>query len=113
MGCLFGSVDLFYVFPVFGITSDKILDYSVSAEDEEMVYQAVEEMTVMGDNNQASFILHQILFQYVEGNYVKIVGRFVENEKIRLLLKNSQKIKASFFPSGQPRNGGVKHIVGE
>ncbi len=78
-----------------------------------MLHEAVKEVAVVRDDNKASLILLEVFLQNVERNDVKVVGGLVENEKVRLLHQNRQKIEPSAFPSAKSRNLIVQHIVRE
>ena len=57
-----------------------------------MVYQFVQEMSVVRYNDQRAAELLQVLFKDVQGDDVKVVGRLVENQQVRLLHEDRKQV---------------------
>ena len=78
-----------------------------------MVYQTVQEMTVMRHYYQRAFVLLQILFQYFQGHDVKVVGRLVQDEEVGLLHQDGKQVQAPAFTTGKAFHRIVEHVVGK
>ena len=48
----------------------------------------VQKVAIMRDDNNGAFVAVQILFQPIDGTDIQVVGWFVEEEHIRLGVKN-------------------------
>src|SRR3546814_1077734 len=44
--------------------------------------QAVEEVTIVADEDEGAFVVVQHLFQQVEGLHIEIVGRLVQHQQV-------------------------------
>ena len=64
-----------------------------------MIYQTVQEMPVMSNDDQAALEFQQILFKNIEGYYIQVVGRLVQYQQVRILQKDSQQVQTPFFSS--------------
>ena len=78
-----------------------------------MVGHPVEEVPVVGDDDQGAFEVEQVFFQDVEGQDVQVVGRFVEDQQVGLLDQDGEQVEPAAFAAGEAGDGVVPHIVGE
>ena len=86
---------------------------TVSAEDEQVVYKFVKEMTVVGYYDKRSSELLQVFFKNVQCNDIQVIGRLVENQQVRLLHKDSQQIQTSFLTAAELLDLVVEHLMRE
>ena len=78
-----------------------------------MVHEPVEEMPVVGYDDECTAEFLQILFQYVEGDDVEIVRRLVHHQEVRLLHQYGEKVEPALFASAESADLAVEHIVRE
>ena len=71
-----------------------------------MVHNLVHEVTVVADYDDASGEVLQILFEHFKRLYVKVVGRLVEYEEVRIAHQYGAQIELAFLSSAQ-----LVHIV--
>ena len=64
----------------------------------------VKKITVMSDNNDRTFVVHQKCFQPGCRIHVKVVGRFVEQKNVRFRQKKASEGHAGFLTAGKQRN---------
>ena len=64
-----------------------------------MIYQTVQEMPVMSDDNQAALEIQQVLFKNIESYNIQVIGRLVQYQQVRILQKDSQQVQTPFFSS--------------
>ena len=64
-----------------------------------MIYQTVQEMPVMSNDDQAALEIQQVLFKNIEGYYIQVVGGFVQYQQVRILQKDCQQVQTPFFSS--------------
>ena len=67
-----------------------------------MLHGPVEEMAVVADNYQAAAVAGEILFEYVQGHDVEVVGRLVENQQIRIPHQYGEQVEPAPFATGEP-----------
>ena len=65
------------------------------------ICRAVQEKAVMGYHNDSSRITAQIIFQPFNGLYIQMVGRFIQQQEIRFLQKQTDHCDFSLFASGK------------
>ena len=104
---------LLYELTVFAVASDEVLHETVPAEYEKMVHQLVEEMAVVRYYYQRAAELLQIFFKYVERHDVKVVGRLVKNQQVRLLHQDRKQVETAFFSSAELLYLVVQHFMRE
>src|SRR5690606_25462009 len=74
---------------------------------EHPVHNIVEEVTVVGYENDVTGIIDQMLFKPRDAFRVKVVGRFVKHQDFRLVEKQTAQSHAAFLTTGQIRHGAV------
>ena len=104
---------LLYEFPVLAVCAGEVLYHTISAEYEQMVCKPVEEMSVVGDDDKCPVEFLQVFFKYVQGDNVKVVGRFIHDEHIGLLHQNGQQVQPAFLSSAQLFDLVVEHVMRE
>ena len=67
----------------------------------------------MGDNDHHAGKMIEIIFQDLQGLDIQIVGRFVQDQDIRVLHQDPQQIQPPLFPAGQLADGGVLLVAVE
>ena len=67
----------------------------------------VEEVTVVGDDQDGTGIITQVMFQPVDGFSVEMVRRFVEQDEIRLGQQQAGERDAALFTAGEIVNRSI------
>ena len=109
--CLEGGFIFLDVLPVLAVAADKILDDTVAAENEEMVHEPVQEMTVMRNYDESAVEFLQVLLQDVQGHDVQVVGRLIQDQQIRLAHQDGQQVEPPLFPAGKLADAVVQHVM--
>ena len=78
-----------------------------------MVDDAVEEVAVVGDDQEGALEVEEVFLEDVEGDDVEVVGGFVEDEQVGLLHQDGEQVEPSFFAAGEFADGVVQHVVRE
>src|SRR5690606_23067855 len=84
---------------VVGVISREILDFSIPLEHKEMVHDLVHEIAVVGNDDQTAWEIQEKALQYVQGDNVQIIGRFVQDQKIGILDQHGAEVEAFAFPA--------------
>ena len=84
---------------VLGIVAGKIIYVAITVEDQQMVYDLVHEVTVVTDNDDTSFEIHEIFLKYLQGGNVEIVRRLIKNQKVGIGHERYAELQPSAFPS--------------
>ena len=105
---LFFLVLLLGLFPItiVGIVAREIADITLAFEHQQVVYYLVHEIAVVTHHNHASLEVLQVFFQYLKGNDVQIVGRFVEHQEVRITHQDRTKVQTTLFATAE-----LVHIV--
>ena len=70
-------------------------------------------MTVVRYDDKRSAELLEILLKDVEGHDIEVVGRLVENQKVRLLHQDGEQVEPALFTSAEFLYLVVEHLVRE
>src|SRR5690606_39779460 len=76
-----------------------------------MIYNAVNKITVVRYNDKAALKLLQKILQYGQSRKVKIVGRLIKNQEIRVLVKDVHEVQPPFLPARQFGNWTVLRLI--
>ena len=69
----------------------------LSPEHPDMFHQAIHEITIMADNDQAAREIQEKFFQNLQAVYVEIIGRLVQDQKIGIGHQYLQQMQSLFF----------------
>ncbi len=72
----------------------------------------VEEMPIVGNHDQRALVTHQELAEPVDRVEVEVVGRFVEQERLRMSEERLRQQHADFLPTLQLAHLPLVHLVG-
>ena len=86
---------------VFAVTALEENDLRVAFESEDVRRDAVEEPTVVRDDYRTTCEIVQTFFQRTQRVHVDVVGRFVEQQYVALLLECEGQVQAVAFPARQ------------
>ena len=76
-----------------------------------MAYEPVQEMSVVGHDDERALEFEQVLLEYVQRHDVQVVSRLVENEQVRVLHQYGKQVEPSFFAARELADLSGKHIV--
>ena len=61
----------------------------------------IQKIAVMGNHQHAALVNGQIVFKPLQGLHVEVVGRFIQQEQIRLLQQQARQTKARLFAAAE------------
>src|SRR5690606_21320128 len=100
LGCLYAQ-SLSVVGFIFLIVALEEHDLGIAFERQNVRGDAVEEPTVVTDDQHGAGEFEQGILQGAEGFNVEIVGRFVQQQHIAALDQGARQMQAAAFPTGQ------------
>lgn len=80
------------------VTSNIFIDDPIPLIGQDAGHQIIEEGTVMADDQNGSGVVNQEFLEEIEGVRIKIVGRFIQHQKIGGLGKKTGQQQAVSFP---------------
>ena len=69
-----------------------ITDHTIAFQYEQMIYQLIHKVPVMGDYDQTSGKIQQILFQNIECDDIEIIGWLIQYKKIGIFHKDGEQV---------------------
>ena len=76
-------------------------------EGQDAGHAVVEKCAVVGDDQRPAVEIGQPGFQPVQHADVEMVGRFVEQQELRIVKQHQGQVKPRFLPAAQPRHGQI------
>ena len=66
-----------------------------------MIHQFVHKKPVVGNHDKATAEFGQVFLQYVQGYNIKIVGRFIEDQEVRIAHQHRHQVKTAPFAAAE------------
>ena len=98
---------------VLAVASYKVLYEAVATEDEEVVDELVKEVSVVGYDDERASELLEVLLKNIQCDDVEVVCRLVEDQQVRLLHQDCQKVESSLLTTAEFLDLIVEHLVWE
>ena len=86
-------------FAIVSIIARIVLQFAIALHHKQMVHHLVHEVAVVAHHNHAAAEVLQILLQHLQGDDVKVVGRFVENQEVGRTHQDGAKVEPSLLPA--------------
>ena len=91
------------IFPItiIRIITREVTNVTLPLEYQQMINHLIHKITVVAHHNHTSLETLQILFKYLKGNDIQVVGRFVEYQEVRITHQDRTQIQSTLLATTQ------------